>query len=83
MTNLAQEIEIQNAKPYGADLDEGPQPLMRTPTPATEFPADALGSILQPGAKAIHDMTQAPLAICAQSVLGVASLVAQAHIDTS
>jgi hypothetical protein len=81
MTNLAQEIEIQNAKPYGADLDEGPQPLMRMPTPTTEFPVDALGSILRPGAEAIHDMTQAPLAICAQSVLGVASLVAQAHVD--
>ena len=42
---------------------------------------DALGPILAPAARAITEATQAPPAIAAQSVLAVASLVAQGFTD--
>lgn len=79
MNSLA-EINTDNA-PSIADLDEGALPLTRKETAATPFPIDALGPILAPAAYAHHDMTQAPIAICGQAALGVASLVAQAHCD--
>jgi hypothetical protein len=53
---------------------EGPRPLMRERPPADPFPIDALGDVLGAGARAIHDRVRAPLAICAQSVLGAATL---------
>lgn len=61
--------------------DEQPRPLVRDLLPAEPFTVDALGDILGPAAKAIHDRTQAPPAICAQSVLAAATLAAQAHAD--
>lgn len=61
--------------------DEEPRPLLRDLPPAEPFPVDALGDILSPAALAIHDLTQSPLAICAQSVLAAATLAAQAHAD--
>jgi hypothetical protein len=60
---------------------EPPRPLMRESTPAEPFPVDALGETLANAARAIHDRVQAPLAIGAQSVLGAATLVTQAHAD--
>jgi uncharacterized protein DUF3987 len=80
MTSFAQELNTV-AAPAVRDLDEGATPLMRAATVATPFPIDALGPVLSPAAHAFHDMTQAPLAICGQAALGVASLVAQAHCD--
>jgi hypothetical protein len=59
---------------------EGPLPLRRAMPEAPEFPVHALGG-LRAAAEAIHDLTQAPMAICAQSVLAVASLATQAHVD--
>jgi hypothetical protein len=59
---------------------EQPRPLYRALPSAEAFPIDALGA-LRPAAEAIHMMTQAPLAMCAQSVLGAASLAAQPHAD--
>ena len=41
---------------------------------------EALGD-LQAAVEAIHEHTHAPLAICAQSVLGGLSLVLQGHAD--
>jgi len=55
--------------------------LMRELPPATPFPDDALGKILGPAARAIHDRVRAPMAICAQSVLATANLAVQAHGD--
>jgi len=81
MNNLAQDIKIDPAKPSVMDLDEGAMPLMRKQTESTPFPIDALGDVLRPAALAIHERTQAPLAICGQSVLGVGSLIAQAHAN--
>ncbi|WP_445502173.1 DUF3987 domain-containing protein [Microvirga sp. G4-2] len=62
-------------------LPESPLPLQRELPPAEPFPADALGSLLGNAAKAIQVKTQAPLAICAQSVLGAATLAVQGHAD--
>lgn len=39
-----------------------------------EYPVDNLGSYMSKAAKAIHQATAAPLGLCAQSVLGAASL---------
>jgi len=54
-----------------------PSPLIREIPLGASYPVEALGP-LREAAEAIHDMTQAPIAIAAQAVLGVASLAAQA-----
>ncbi|MEM1149944.1 MAG: YfjI family protein [Pseudomonadota bacterium] len=57
-----------------------PLPLLReTPLPAS-YPIEALGP-LRAAAEAAHELTQAPIAIAAQSALTVASLPAQALAD--
>jgi hypothetical protein len=63
------------------DDPEPPRPLMRELPPADPFPVDALGALLAPTARAIHDRVQAPLAICGQSVLGAATLAVQGHAN--
>jgi hypothetical protein len=60
---------------------EPPRPLMRELPPADPFPVEALGDVLAPAARAIHDRVQAPLAMCGQSVLAAATLAAQGHAD--
>jgi Protein of unknown function (DUF3987) len=60
---------------------EAPRPLMRELPPADPFPVDALGEVLVPAARAIHDRVQAPLAICGQSVLAATTLAVQGHAD--
>ena len=62
-------------------LPEGPRPLMRELPSADPFPVEALGPVLAPAARAIHDRVQAPTALCGQSVLAAATLVVQAHAD--
>ncbi|MEC9433957.1 MAG: YfjI family protein [Pseudomonadota bacterium] len=57
-----------------------PTPLLRATPPASAYPVEALGP-LRAAAEAIHDKTQAPFAIGAQSVLGVASLAAQGLVN--
>ncbi|QKR99203.1 DUF3987 domain-containing protein [Sphingomonas sp. CL5.1] len=56
------------------------RPLFRELPPPSQFPVDALGP-LKDAALAIQSRTQAPIEICAQSVLAVATLAVQAHID--
>lgn len=60
---------------------EPPRPLHRELPPADPFPTDALGEILGPAALAIQERTQAPDAICAQSVLAAATLGVQGFAD--
>src|SRR5262249_24338087 len=60
----------------GREAPPEPQPLFRPLRPAEPYPVEALGGLLAQAAEAIHELTQAPRAICAQSVLGVASLCA-------
>ena len=58
-----------------------PLPLRRALPPADPFPLAALGPVLESAALAIMDKIQCPDAIAGQSVLGEASLAAQAHAD--
>src|SRR5262249_35127513 len=62
-------------------LAEPPRPLMRELPPADPFPVDALGPVLAPAARAIHDRVQAPMAVCGQSALAAATLAVQAYAD--
>ena len=62
-------------------LAEPPRPLIREMPPSEPYPVDCLGKLLGNAAKAIHDGTQAPMAIGAQSVLAVATLAVQGHAD--
>ncbi len=62
-------------------LSEAPRPLRREMDPAEPFPMDDLGDILEPAARAIQEKVQAPLALCGQSVLAVATLSVQGHAD--
>ena len=55
---------------------EGPQPLVREIAPGAAYPVRALGP-LRPAVEAVQGMTQAPMAIPAQSALAVASLAVQ------
>jgi hypothetical protein len=57
-----------------------PVPLMRQEEPSGEFPIEALGP-LRAAAQAAQDISQAPMALAAQSALAVASLAAQALAD--
>ncbi len=56
------------------------RPLFRELPPAEPFPMTALGP-LRPAADAIAALTQAPVAMCAQSVLASASLAVCPHYD--
>lgn len=59
---------------------EGPKPLSREVEDAAPYPIEALGQ-LRSAVDAIQAHTQAPVAICAQSILGAVSLAVQAHGD--
>jgi hypothetical protein len=54
---------------------------MRELPPSDPFPVDALGAVLAPAARGIHDRVRAPLAICGQSVLGASTLTVQGHAN--
>ncbi len=56
------------------------RPLFRPLPPPPVFPVPALGA-LRSAAEAVQARTQAPMAICAQSVLAAATLAVQAHRD--
>lgn len=60
---------------------EPPRPLRKTSAPPEPYPVEALGGILAGGATAIQEKIQAPLAICAQSVLATTSLAVQGYAD--
>jgi hypothetical protein len=62
-------------------VPEQPRPLTRAVGVADPFPLDSLGSLLGAAAEAIRHRTQAPLAICGQSVLAAATLVVQGHAN--
>jgi len=59
---------------------EGPQPLLRDIAPAEPFPVAALGP-LRAVVDAVQDISQAPVAIAAQSALAVVSLAVQGFAD--
>ncbi|MEO9576524.1 MAG: YfjI family protein [Tateyamaria sp.] len=59
---------------------EGPQPLVRETPPGADYPVHALGP-LRAAVEAVQGVTQAPVAIPAQSAMAVASLVLQGFAD--
>ncbi|MCM2560920.1 YfjI family protein [Lutimaribacter sp. EGI FJ00015] len=59
---------------------EGPQPLVRDIAPGVAYPVHALGP-LRNAVEAVQGITQAPIAIPAQSALSVASLAVQGFAD--
>lgn len=59
---------------------EGPQPLLREIPPGQPYPVTALGP-LREAVEAVQGLTQAPVAIAAQSALAVASLAVQAFAN--
>lgn len=61
-------------------LPEDPTPLIHAIPPGDAFPVHAMGP-LEAATRAIHDKTQAPVAIGAQSLLSAVSLAAQAQYD--
>jgi hypothetical protein len=61
-------------------VPEGPQPLLREIPAGAPYPVEALGP-LRSAVEAVQGMTQAPVAIPAQSALAVASLAVMGHAD--
>lgn len=66
-----------NTEPF---TPEGPTPLLRETPEAGPYPIAALGPLREP-AEAIARATEAPVAMCAASVLASASLATQGHRD--
>ena len=62
-----------------ADDAEDPHPLTRKLPDPPEFPLDALPDILKGGIKTLEARTQAPTALCANSLLSAIVLATQAH----
>ena len=75
------EPQAGSSQHNGSGPRAAPEPLLRDVPPAQPFPVDALGVYLAPAARAIHDIIQAPLAICAQSVLATANFAVQPLAD--
>jgi hypothetical protein len=71
-------FEFENGRTIAG---EPPKPLRRQLPPAEPFCIDVLPEMLRNAASANHSITRAPLAICANSVLAVATLAIQAHAD--
>ena len=67
--------EAQNARPAQ------PIPLKKETPPPEPYPFEALGPILGPAARCVHETVMAPDAICGQSFLAAAALMAQPHVD--
>lgn len=61
-------------------MPEGPQPLLRDIPPGDAYPSASLGPLRQ-AVEAVQDISQAPVAIAAQSALAVASLAVQGFAD--
>ena len=78
MTSESFNAAFEDAEEHVA---EPPRPLIREMPPPEPFPVDCLGKLLGNAANAIHDSTQAPVAIGAQSVIATATLAVQGHAD--
>jgi hypothetical protein len=61
--------------------DEEPRPLRREPPPIIPFPLQNLPEVVKAAVEAIHEVTQAPISICGQSVLAAINLIAQSHFN--
>lgn len=80
----AQGARLLDAETHRRTVEEAPpppDPLRREGIPPEPFPTPALGPILAPALEALQRTVQAPAPLIAQSLLGVASLVAQPHAN--
>ena len=66
-----------------APKDEPPRPLRREIPPPESYPVEFLGDVLKDAALSLQKSIQAPLAICAQSVLAGACLAVQGLADAT
>jgi hypothetical protein len=81
MNNLNQH---RNELKPPAELDQSePIPLRRQLGEPDIYPVDALGPCLSATVKRLAETIQAPIALCAQSVLAGANLAVQGHADVS
>lgn len=62
-------------------VPEEPQEVVSAVGSDSLFPLEACGRVLAGVIRAIQDKTQAPMAICAQSVLAASTVVAQAYVN--
>lgn len=69
---------ITNAPEIDKEL---PEPLRKPLQLPAEFPIDSLPPIFKDTVLALHDKIQAPIGLCAQSVLAVANLTVQGHVN--
>ncbi len=72
---------IESAGSANSDGQTRPQPLLRKIAPPEPYPMEALGPILGDAAEGIHERVQAPIELCANSVLAAATLAAQGRAD--
>lgn len=77
----ADELKAQFASRKQKKTKGKPLPLQRGIMPPKPFPFDALGPVLGPVAKRIHEIVKAPDSICGQSVLAAAALITQPYAD--
>ncbi|MDJ1018408.1 MAG: YfjI family protein [Paracoccaceae bacterium] len=76
----AYRIDMGHVNGTAVPMVEEPTPLIHEGPAGDPFPVDALGPLADT-ATAIHDITQAPVAIGAQSLLAATSLAAQTQAD--
>lgn len=76
--NGAASLEAEDKQPF---FTEPPRPLMRDMPPAEPYPVEAVPEFLRRSILAISEKTQTDPAIAAQSVLSVATLAVQPHVD--
>ena len=69
---------IMNAKLIKKEV---PQPLRKQALQAVDFPVKMLPTIIRNAILGLHNKIQAPIAICAQSVLAAMNLALQGHAD--
>lgn len=74
-------IAMQEHVKARAPRRSAPEPLRRAISQSGQYPVEALGEVLGKAAKAIHEVVQCPLAVCAQSILAAASVAVQGHAD--
>ena len=74
-------VQPEPAHTQGDTRISEPEPLRRPLPPAAPYPVEILGDVLGSAVQRIHDVVQAPAALCGQSVLAAASLAVQPHAN--
>lgn len=80
-SNAQKQAEALEAKYAEKQKGAEPLPLQRELPPSKPFPFAALGPVLGPVAKRLHEVIKAPDSVCGQSVLAAAALIVQPYAD--